>query len=168
MKFFARNHRNQDESQLQRAINALKKAETPHLSDNTRKRIVNEACAAIAPAGAARRPAMTPLRPLFAPRGGLTALAAVAVFGLAALVGTTAWRQGRIELPASEGVATRIEAHKDGGQVVFRIANGARTHRVARSADPADLGGGDVFETSNGAFRDRLDSGSAIVFYRID
>jgi hypothetical protein len=50
---------------------------------------------------------------------------------------------------------------------VFLIANGGQEHRIYRTDNPRVLPG-ESYETAQGAFRDRLDAGGAVVFYRID
>ncbi len=62
--------------------------------------------------------------------------------------------------------APRVEVLKDGEEVVFVIANGRRSHQVSRSTRPDR--GGEVFRTTTGEFRDRLDSEAKLVFYRVD
>jgi hypothetical protein len=51
---------------------------------------------------------------------------------------------------------------------VFSIANGRSEHRVAKSGRPDRFERGDRVDPDAGAFVDRLDAGSRIVFYRID
>ena len=53
----------------------------------------------------------------------------------------------------------------------FTIANGDRMHRVFRSEQADRLvapAAEDAFALARGSFRDRLESGSHLVFYRID
>ena len=105
-----------------------------------------------------------PLIPLFLPVRRL-ALAA----GLPALVLALALGYGaRIAENPGEFGEPRLIATKQAGEVVFIIANGGRPHRVYRSTDPARLGTEAAFTATDGSFRDRLDSGPDLVFYRID
>jgi hypothetical protein len=67
------------------------------------------------------------------------------------------------------GLVARVDAHKDGADVVFVIANGQRSHRVYKSNDPKDFGPDARFAETRGTFRDRLaNGGSDVVFYRIE
>jgi len=68
--------------------------------------------------------------------------------------------------PATAGPA-RVQAIKQGDDVVFVIANGQRNHRIYRSDAPAG-GQWEALGTTRQEFRDRLRGESNLVFYRID
>jgi len=94
---------------------------------------------------------------------GLPALALG--LALAALLGVEGLPAPGLREPA------RIEVSRVGDEVVFQIANGKRLHRVYRSelaADTAAPGQEEAFAVTAGTFRDRLHSGSDLVFYRVD
>jgi hypothetical protein len=98
----------------------------------------------------------------------MAAVAPLAVLSM--LVGSILLSQGTLRhadpvMPASP---VRVDAAKIGDEVVFRIHNGGREHTVSRSEIPRHFDGGPSVEVSAGQFRDRLDSESRIVFYRID
>lgn len=61
-----------------------------------------------------------------------------------------------------------VDVLKRDGQVVFRIANGDRSHYVCKSTVPHkfDCGGGVLVR--GGAYVDAQTDGNGIVFYRID
>ena len=62
--------------------------------------------------------------------------------------------------------APTLRATRVGDEVVFEIANGGEPHRVYRTTGAGDPG--EAVTVSNGRFRDRLDAGGDLVFYRID
>jgi len=72
--------------------------------------------------------------------------------------------------PSQEaGEAPQVSAIKRGNEVIFVIANGQRNHTVYRSETAAGLAGSQKpFALTDGTFRDRLDNGADLVFYRID
>lgn len=76
---------------------------------------------------------------------------------------STGASEGVFNAPSSE--APQIEASKENGQVVFRIA-GARLHRVATSDRPDGFQGSRSIE--GGQFVDTLESDGTLTFYRID
>jgi hypothetical protein len=51
---------------------------------------------------------------------------------------------------------------------VFLIANGTTTHRVSKRSVPDRASDATTILTTDGSFRDALDSGETIVFYQID
>ena len=139
-------------------VDAERMAPDARLSAQTRSRILGQARRS--PVRRAR------LTALFAPTGRL-ALAA----GLPALVLSISL--GMLLIPgaprkASSDPGITIEATKQGDEVVFLIANGNRTHRVYRSSSPTGQSSGSAYATARGSFRDRLDSGGELLFYRID
>jgi len=130
------------------------------LSPETRAAIYRESRAAIA------RPRAH--APLFVPVARLALGAAVPVLVLSLLAGSllmspTPTRQGTLVARAP-----RVEVEKTGGEVVFLIHNGSRTHRISKSSVPAAGEGAQSFTTTTGRFSDRLESDSPIVYYRID
>jgi hypothetical protein len=64
---------------------------------------------------------------------------------------------------------TRIQASKQGEEVVFTIADGRRQHQVLRSDSPKQFDRTSAIQVRNGgSFRQDADSGPDLVFYRID
>jgi len=61
----------------------------------------------------------------------------------------------------------KIVAAKDGGEVVFTVADGNSAHRVFKSTDPAKFGAKEV-PAVGGRFADRTENGVELVFYRVD
>jgi hypothetical protein len=68
----------------------------------------------------------------------------------------------------ASGEAPILQAVRQGDEVVFTIANGGGKHLVRKSNSAKELSDGEAFVVSDGAFRERLDSGDDLVFYRID
>jgi hypothetical protein len=64
--------------------------------------------------------------------------------------------------------AANVQVAKIGGSVVFTIENGDREHRISRSLRPDSFDSAGTVKVMEGTFRDDLDSGSDLVFYRID
>lgn len=93
--------------------------------------------------------------------GGLLSLAAAAALLLAVVL------VDRGGAPGGSG-AVRVLASKTDGEVVFTIANGKRAHTVYKSNDPSEFGSSSRIPVRDGAFRDVVDDGSGLVFYRID
>jgi hypothetical protein len=107
---------------------------------------------------------LSPLVPLFFPRWAWGGVIPVAVLTLA--LGIVALpREGE---SGSGKRITRVDAVKRSGEVVFLIANGGREHRVSKASAPGTTGGGAASRTSDGTFRDTLESTETIVFYRFD
>lgn len=78
-----------------------------------------------------------------------------------------AWIGQRVGEPAPSTV--RIEAAKQGEEVVFTIADGGRVHQVRKSDSPSRFDSASAMRVRNGgSFRDGADSGADLVFYRID
>jgi hypothetical protein len=69
---------------------------------------------------------------------------------------------------AANGDGPVLQAVRQGDEVVFVIANGGGHHTVRKSNDPRHLTDSETLVVSDGAFRDNLDSGNNLVFYRID
>jgi len=62
----------------------------------------------------------------------------------------------------------RVIAEKAGAEVVFSIKNGHRAHSVLKSSTPSSFEASSRIPVRNGSFRDSMDDGSGLVFYRID
>jgi hypothetical protein len=78
-----------------------------------------------------------------------------------------AWVGARVGEPTPSGV--RIEAAKQGEEVVFTIADGRRVHQVRKSESPTEFDQAATVRIRNGgSFRDGADTGGDLVFYRID
>jgi hypothetical protein len=69
---------------------------------------------------------------------------------------------------AANGDAPILQAVRQGDEVVFTIANGGGQHLIRKSNSAKELSDGETFVVSDGAFRERLDTGDDLVFYRID
>lgn len=148
---------------LDRAITAWRAApeERPAISDLGRRRILNSVSNLRAGVWAP-----VPSTPLFQPTRNLMLGTALPVAAMTVILGLLLIQSGwiRTELPAQ---TTRVEVLKRGGEVVFVITNGERTHRISKSSHPEGNAEREVF-TAQGEFRDRLDAGPDLVFYRID
>jgi hypothetical protein len=64
--------------------------------------------------------------------------------------------------------ASKLRVGKAGDEVVFTIANGGTPHRVYKSSLPNNFHGAELIVVEDGAFRDRVQNGSDLTFYRID
>jgi hypothetical protein len=150
-------------SDLDRAITAWRTSseELPSISEFGRRRILNTVSNLRAQG---RVPEAS--TPLFQPTRSLVLGTALPVVAMTVVLGLLLAQSGWIgtELPAQ---TTRIEALKQGGEVVFVITNGDQAHRISKSSRPDGNAEGEVF-TAQGEFRDRLDAGADLVFYRID
>jgi len=62
----------------------------------------------------------------------------------------------------------RVSATKQGAQVQFKIVNGGGPHRVLRSTSPATFESSSAIHLEEGAFTDRIEDASGLVFYRIE
>jgi hypothetical protein len=153
------------ESQLDRAIRACHDAEIPSesLSGDARSAIFNEFRRLHA---SGEQPA--PHSTLFLPAARWAWGAAVPIFALSLLVGSVLLTQGPYDGGALVTQQARVDVSKAGENVVFVIHNGDRAHTVSKLTNPAASGEGESFTTTTGRFDDRLDSGAAIVYYRID
>jgi hypothetical protein len=107
-----------------------------------------------------------------APFGTVTLFPPVRRWVLAAgiplvLTAGLAWLGGRVGEPAPPGV--RIQVAKQGEEVVFTIADGRRVHQVRKSEDPSEFDSASAVRVRNGgSYRDGVDTGADLVFYRID
>jgi hypothetical protein len=127
----------------------------PRLQAATRTRIVEAAYEARTEASG-YRPLLSriPMRIL---AGAVPALAATVVILLFA---------ERTGDPSVRPVSVR--ATKSGDEIVFTIANGRRAHKVYKSSVPNNFDPQSGVVVRDGAFRDAMDDGSGLVFYRID
>ena len=108
----------------------------------------------------------TPFADLFLPARRLALAGVVPALALAAALGLLV--QPAMQGSGLEAGQGRLEATKIGGEVVFVLANGDRSHNVYRSTDPKGFGVEPAFVTEDGSFSDSLSSGPDLVFYRID
>ena len=145
-------------SELDRAVAAWRTDERPEqLSPGARARILASATRNEGPA-----PVFRPLMTLFFPtwRWAWAGVAPVVLLTVAL---------GFLAIPQRvRSAAVRVEARKVSGEVEFLIANGGTPHRVSKRSTPSRTGSETAVATRNGSFRDSLDSGETIVFYRID
>ncbi|MCP3982458.1 MAG: hypothetical protein GY716_24410 [bacterium] len=144
-------------NELDRSVNDWR-ANLPEeqLSPSTRQRILAQAMQA-QPVSA----------PVFLPGRRLVLAAAVPVF-VTALLALALITTGDAPVSPESSESATLTVTKSGDDVVFRIANGERAHRVYRSSEPMDLGDQPAFKTVRDGFRDRLDTGGSVVYYRID
>jgi len=63
---------------------------------------------------------------------------------------------------------TSVMAVKQGDQVVFRIANGKRSHTVYRSTSPDRFDAASGVRVDDGSYTDTVEDESSLIFYRID
>jgi hypothetical protein len=106
---------------------------------------------------------------LFVPGARMALAGGVPVVLLTVLVGALGIPRKSDDVGPRAGLVARVDAHKDGADVVFVIANGHRAHQVYKSHDPSDFGPDAQFVETRGSFRDRLSNGGAdVVFYRIE
>ncbi len=132
------------------------------LSPGARHRIVSEA---LRPTSARR--AMPALSSPFLPFSRWALGAAVPAVILAVVLGIWAEprRQGGLAVADAD---TRIQVSKEGGEVVFLIANGKPSHQVYKSDAPYGFRSSSPQQTRDGRYRDGLDGGPELVFYRIE
>lgn len=107
-----------------------------------------------------------PLRALFFPLRQLVLAGALPLVLLTGLIGYVTL-QSLVATPGVEHPPISASKTSD-GEVIFKIANGKRVHRVYMSTSPDRFEQAPGFTTRDGAFRDRLDGGPDLVFYRID
>jgi len=147
-------------SELDSAISAWKRHSggQESLSDVARSRI-------LARAADSSRPAPS-LMTLFFPLKRLVLAGVLPLFLLTALIGYLT-HQGLVGLQRPDFPPISASKTHD-GEVIFRIANGTRAHKVYLSTAPDRFDNAPAFTTRDGAFRDRLNGGPDLVFYRID
>ena len=68
----------------------------------------------------------------------------------------------------SKQAPVRVGAMKNGSEVVFTIANGHRSHSVYKSSVPNKFDHASALQIRDGAFRDAVEDGLGLVFYRIE
>jgi hypothetical protein len=105
--------------------------------------------------------------PLFFPARRLALATALPVLVLSLMVGYLLIPGGAMQT-AESGGGPVLQAVRQGDEVIFTIADGGGSHMVRKSRTPNALEDCETFVVSDGAFRDRLDSGGGLVFYRID
>lgn len=162
-EWFGKLRRNRDAGrELDEALTAWHGSDRPteRLSEATRARILD---------GARRqqgeRHGIEPLAALFLPArrfalaAGLPALALTLILGYSLIPA----RLGAGVEPAP----TQLQVSKQGNEIVFLIANGRQTHTVSIS-DKANVVQSRTTFTVTDSFRDRLQSDSALVFYRFE
>lgn len=103
------------------------------------------------------------LASLFFPRTWLVTAGVLPAL-LVAVVSVVALRPGAGVDPADANVLVT----KVGDQVVFRIENGGMPHTVTKSSSPVDFDSADAVKVRNGAFVDRAEDDTNLVFYKID
>ena len=110
---------------------------------------------------------LRPMAPLFRPfsRSLAAVTAPVLIVGLV-LVAAVQYR-GHVGAADAAQPVTQIEVSKVGDRVVFSIPNGGKEHTVSRSSDPRHFGVEGSVKVAD-SYVDRLDSGSNVVFYRIN
>ncbi len=134
---------------------------TEHLSPGARHRIVSEA---LRPSSARR--AMPALSSPFLPFSRWALGAAVPAMILAVVLGI--WAEPRQQDQLAAVGDTRIQVSKEGGEVVFLIANGKPSHQVYKSDAPYGFRSSAPQQTRNGRYRDGLSGGPDLIFYRIE
>jgi len=110
---------------------------------------------------------LAPLASLFVPARRIFWAAGLPAVALLLVVASFMYQPGSI---VTDSAAT-LNVSRVGDEIVFEIANGGRAHRVFRSDSPEGLAAGnssEVFALARNTFRDRIDSESGIVFYRVD
>jgi len=150
------NRADQKSDALEAALGAWRSrgADSPRFSAESRERILSSAFHSV------ERPVRQ--RGLFFPLGRVLA-ATLPMFLAVALLGVLTHDSG----PVRETGPVSVHASKAGGQVVFTLANGGRTHVVRKSDSP------DGFDQNRGTkvrgeFSDSIEGSSGIVYYRID
>jgi hypothetical protein len=126
------------------------------LSESARARILRQ-----------RQARIEPTTPLFFPARRLAMAAALPLLLLSVMAVYLLIPGAALET-AQNGDGPVLQAVRQGNEVVFIIANGGGSHLVRKSNTPNALADSETFVVSGGAFRDSLDSGSDLVFYRID
>jgi hypothetical protein len=151
-----------DAGHLERELEAWREAErrapAARLSERVRERVLRGATNG--------GPAEIPFASLFLPTRRFAVAAALPLLVLTVAMGYLLMPGGTLEPAGEEPV--RLSVSKQGDEVVFLIADGQRPHRVYRSTSPDVVDRDQVYTTAKEAFRDRLDAGGELVFYRID
>ncbi len=145
---------------LAQAVEAARSVEGERISSSTRQRLASRLAANEAAPGL--------LAPLFRPLShSLAAVVAPVLVVGAVMLAINHEGIGGDSIGAAGQSATRIDAMKVEGRVVFNISNGGQEHTVVRSADPSRFDDSEAVRV-NDAYVDRLDSGSKVTFYRIN
>lgn len=142
---------------LEHWIHAAESTPTERLSTVGRERIINDALRSERPQSA--------LPALFAPARRLW-LAGVLPLALAMLFVTGLERGGAVAPDSPIEPVLRVS--KMGDRIQFDLQNGEKTHTMVRSTDPRRIDAPQGLEMKNGSYAERLQDGSALVFYRID
>jgi len=154
-------HGHGEHDEVTKALELWRSAGAPaeRLSGPTRDRILRESLRA--------QVAEPVLGRLFLPARQWLVGATVPV-ALAMVLGLGFWFRaaGPTTGPLGPSVAS-VEVQRQGDEVVFIIDNGGTPHRVTRSTDPRGLDAEPVPGRGQ-VFRDRIDAGSSIMYYRID
>ena len=132
------------------------------LSQPARARIFREA---MRPRGSRKR--IEAAVPLFFPARRLALATALPLLLISVMTAYVLMPGGPID-GAANGDAPILQAVRQGDEVVFTIANGGGKHLVRKSNSAKELANGETFVVSDGVFREQLDSGADLVFYRID
>jgi hypothetical protein len=156
--------RKQGEGAIDQALAEWRAAEVvpERLSGPVRERILDEI-----KGGGERRMRYTAPASLFFPlrRFALASAVPALVLALAAGYFLTPGPQGD---PALQATTTDLQVLRQGDEVVFVIANGKTTHMVYKSTEIRGLRTVEPVEVTNGVYRDRIDTETNLVFYRID
>ncbi len=159
----------QETPESRRAMDALvdewrtgENGRTERLTPGARHRIVSES---LRPTSARR--AMPALSSPFLPFSRWALGAAVPAMILAVLLGIWAEPRPSGQFAATD-VYTVIQVSKEGGDVVFLIANGKPSHQVYKSDAPYGFRSNSPQQTRDGQYRDGLSGGPDLVFYRIE
>jgi len=103
-----------------------------------------------------------PIASLFLPFGKMLGAAGIPALLLAVTFG---WWIGQGNEPQAP---LMIHSSKSGGEAVFTIANGGKTHRVYKSHALRGTSQQELFTTTTDAFSDQLNDGNGVTYYRID
>ncbi len=150
-----RRKRSESKALLERAVVEWRSAATAEtLSDDARQTVLQAAFD--------RRDPIPQHRPLFSPLPRRILTGAVPLVLAAVTVMLFPERFGD---PDS---SVRLQATKSRDEVVFTIANGQRAHSVYKSSVPSSFDSSSRVPVRDGSFRDAVDDGSGLVFYRIE
>ena len=78
------------------------------------------------------------------------------------------WFSGRSSPVGQDSGVLLVQGSKINGEVVFRITNGGRPHRVYRSSSPKADAERELLTTTTDRFSDRLEGTTGVVYYVID
>ena len=108
---------------------------------------------------------LPPLARLFVPAARIAYAAVVPALVLGLAVG---WFSGRSGPVGQDSGVLLVQGSKINGEVVFRITNGGRPHRVYRSSSPKAGAERELLTTTTDRFSDRLEGTTGVVYYVID